>query len=250
MRGALIERETASPGSLDVEWLGCVPYADALELQEKAVEARRSGAAGDRLLLLEHPPVITLGRSAQPANVLASPEELVARGIETFEVRRGGDVSYHAPGQLVGYLVSDLKQAAAVDGREPDIHRFLRCIEAALMEAMAELGVPGETIDGMTGVFAARAKSDPGPRRKIASIGVGLRGWVSYHGFALNVTTDLSGFDAIVPCGLRDVTMTSIRRELERVQPLDWPDGADLNAGARRAVTAAVRRHFTPTGSR
>jgi lipoyl(octanoyl) transferase len=218
---------------LEIDWLGCVPYAEAHELQEKAVEARRSGAAGDRLLLLEHPPVITLGRSAKAENVLATPEELAARGIETFEVRRGGDVTYHAPGQLVGYLVSDLAERAMRRGREPDVHRFLRSIESALIDALDELGLSAQTLSRMTGVFAARPKSNSGCRRKIASIGVGLRGWVSYHGFALNVDLDLSAFDSIVPCGLDFVEMTSIARELAASAP------AELGELARAAVIEA-----------
>lgn len=241
---------------LGVEWLGRVPYAEALELQEKAVEARRSGSAGDRLLLLEHPPVITLGRSAKGDNVLLTPEELATRGIESFEIRRGGDVTYHAPGQLVGYLVSDLAAAATREGRAPDVHRFLRTIEGALIEAMAELGVVGARRAGMTGVFAARPEAASGPLRKIASIGVGLRGWVSCHGFALNVTTDLSGFDTIVPCGLRGVEMTSIRRELgaglpdlqEDSEKDSQRDSPDLDSRARAAVSCAFRRHFQSPG--
>lgn len=239
---------SGGPERLAVEWLGCLPYRDALELQNEAVEARRSGAAGDRLLLLEHPPVITLGRGAKPENVLATPELLRARGIERHEVSRGGDVTYHAPGQLVGYLVSDLAQAAARRGLAPDAHRFLRSIEAALIEVTGELGVPGQTLQGMTGVFVARRKCDPAPPRKIASIGVGLRGWVSHHGFALNVTTDLTGFDTIVPCGLRGVAMTSLGRELADTGRAAGPPGAaDLNASARRAVSSAFRRHFSPS---
>lgn len=236
--------EPSGPSDWEVEWLGLVPYAEALEIQQSAVDARRAGSASDRLLLLEHPPVITLGRSAAPENVLATPEALAARGIETFEVRRGGDVTYHAPGQLVGYLVCDLAAASVRDGRPPDVHRFLRTIESALIEAMAELGVPGERRDGMTGVFAAHGGSPPAIPRKIASIGVGLRGWVSYHGFALNVTTDLSGFDAIVPCGLQGVEMTSILRELGA----SAPDPLRLGSRARDAVSAAFSRHFAPSG--
>jgi lipoyl(octanoyl) transferase len=190
---------------LAVEWLGRIRYADALALQEEAVEARRTRTSGDRLLLLEHPAVITLGRSARPGNLLASPDALAERGIEVFDVRRGGDVTYHAPGQLVGYLVTDLQQSARQAGGEPDVHRYLRRIEAALIDASQEMGVAARTLAGMTGVFAADChgdESDSATPRKLASIGVGLRGWVSYHGFALNVTTDLRGFDSIVPCGL------------------------------------------------
>jgi lipoyl(octanoyl) transferase len=220
---------------LGVEWLGPVAYGAALELQRKAVEARRVGAAGDRLLLLEHPPVVTLGRSARREHLLASPEELAARGVEVFEVARGGDVTYHGPGQLVGYLVADL----AARG-EADVHRFLRRIEAALVDASLALGVAARPIAGMTGVFVDRARSPrpDGRERKLASIGVGLRGWVSYHGFALNVSTDLAGFAAIVPCGLHEVEMSSLARELEGRAPAALPERA------REAVAESFRARF------
>jgi lipoate-protein ligase B len=212
---------------LEIEWLGEVPYGDALALQEEAIAARRAQIVGDRLLLLEHPPVVTLGRSAKPENLLIAKDVLADRGVELFETRRGGDVTYHAPGQLVGYLVVDL---AARD--EPDVHRFLRDIEGALIQALAALGVPGCRLDGMTGVFVA----DPanGSPRKIASIGIGLRHWVTWHGFALNVSVDLSGFDAIVPCGLHGVEMTSVARE----RTADGVSGG-LDERARSAVSAA-----------
>ena len=228
---------------LEVDWLGCVPYGEALELQEEAVDARRSGVAGDRLLLLEHPPVITLGRSASASNVLASPKALAERGIEVFDVGRGGDVTYHAPGQLVGYLVTDLQEAARLSGSELDVHRYLRRIEAALIDASEQLGVVGQRLSGMTGVFAAPRDDggrDSGPPRKLASIGVGVRGWVSYHGFALNVTTDLRGFDSIVPCGLQQVAMTSIAAERAH-----GSDDRALNRAARRAVGRAFVSAFS-----
>jgi lipoate-protein ligase B len=215
---------------LAIEWLGTVPYREALELQEKCVEARRAGAAADRLLLLEHPPVITLGRGARSDTLLASGAELAARGIDVHRVSRGGDITYHAPGQLVGYLILDLA------GRgERDVHAFLRSIEAMLEDALSELGVPTRTLSGYTGLFVRSVEDEPAAARprKIASIGVGVRGWVTYHGFALNVDPDLSGFDAIIPCGLDFVEMTSIARELAgAAQP-------DLAARARAAVGAA-----------
>ena len=215
---------------LVIEWLGTVCYAEALELQKKCVEARRSGAAPDKILLLEHPPVITVGRGARADNLLASVSDLKARGIEVHRVSRGGDITYHGPGQLVGYLILDL----AARG-ERDVHSFLRRIEAALGQALAELGVPTRTLSGCTGVFvqpevgwAAEA-----PPRKIASIGVGVRGWVTYHGFALNVDLDLNAFDSIVPCGLEFVEMTSIARELVDATP------TELAERARAAVVEA-----------
>jgi lipoyl(octanoyl) transferase len=211
---------------LEVRELGRIGYRDALSLQDELVAARRRGEGADTLLLLEHPPVVTLGRSAHGEHLLVPEEVLVARGVELFEVARGGDVTYHAPGQLVGYPIVDL---AARDAR--DVHAWLRTLEEALGDALRALGVPWRRVPGWTGVFvdapeAARAK-------KIASIGVGVRGWVTLHGFALNVDLDLAGFDAIVPCGLHAVEMTSIARELGECAP------ADLAARARAAVRDA-----------
>lgn len=202
---------------LEIRWLGRVPYADALELQQKRVEAVRTGAAADVLLLLEHPPVITLGRGAKASNIRVSRDRLRARGIEVHRVSRGGDVTFHGPQQLVGYLILDL----AARGR-PDVHRFLRDLEGAIVECLAGLGLAAGTRPGMTGVFVE--PSDP--PRKIASIGVGVRGWVTFHGFALNVGADLDDFELVVPCGLRQVEMTSIERELGAPLAID----ADLRA--------------------
>jgi len=219
-------------GDLAIEWLGRVPYAEALELQQQRLAARRRGEATDALLLLEHPPVITLGRSARREHLLARPAELRARGIEVHEVSRGGAITYHAPGQLVGYLVVDL----AARGRR-DAHRFLREIEAALCDALATLGLAAETRAGITGVFVAQDDTDARPR-KLASIGVGLKGWVSWHGFALNVDLDLAGFDSIVACGLRDIEMSSIENELGARRP------PDLGERTRVAVADSFAKHF------
>lgn len=219
-------------GDLALRWLGRVPYAEALDLQQRCVEARRRGGASDTLLLLEHPPVITLGRSARPENLLASEDALAARGIEVHRIARGGDVTYHGPGQLVGYPIVDL----AARG-ERDVVAFLRAIEGALMEALAELGVAACRIPGLTGTFAAAPPGEP--PRKLASIGIGLRGWVTYHGFALNVDLDLTAFGAIVPCGLHQVEMTSLARELGPRAP------ADLAARARGAVARACVRRWS-----
>ena len=218
-----------------VEWLGCVPYDEALETQSKAVEARQCGAAGDRLLLLEHPPVITLGRSARQEHLLVHPEVLAERGIEVHQVNRGGDVTYHAPGQLVGYLIVDLASRGPAD-----VHRFLRRIESALIDALSRLSLPARRIHGWTGVFVEAPPQAVGPPRKIASIGVGLRGWVSFHGFALNVTTDLAGFEAIVPCGLHDVEMSSVARELGASRGR----ARELERATRAAVSEAFTHHF------
>jgi lipoyl(octanoyl) transferase len=184
-----------------VERLGLVPYGDALELQRRVARARISREIPeDVLLLVEHPPVVTLGRSTKAGNLLASADALKQRGVELFEVERGGDVTFHGPGQLVGYPIIDLKR------HRRDLHWYLRQVEQALIDALAELGLPGERNPGLTGVWTGG--------RKIASIGVHARDWVTWHGFALNVTTDLRYFDLMVPCGIQAVTMTSVAHEL------------------------------------
>ena len=183
--------------------LGVQPYAEALALQRAVARARISGAFDqDLLLLVEHPPVITLGRSSKEQHLLASPALLASRGVELHEVERGGDVTFHGPGQLVGYPIIDLKR------HKQDLHWFLRQVEAALIQALESFGVVGERSAGFTGVWTGG--------RKIASIGVHARDWVTWHGFAMNVTTDLSWFDLIVPCGIAAVEMTSLAAEIAR----------------------------------
>jgi lipoate-protein ligase B len=191
---------------LHVLHLGLVPYARALDLQRAIARARISGEiAHDVLLLLEHPPVVTLGRSAKAQNLVASPALLAARGVELFEAERGGDVTFHGPGQLVGYPIVNLR------GHKQDLHWYLRQVEATLMHALESIGISAERSEGRTGVWTQG--------RKIASIGVHARDWVTWHGFALNVSTDLSYFDLMVPCGLAGVTMTSVVRELGASAP-------------------------------
>ena len=178
-----------------------MPYGEALDLQRSIARDRISGAISqDVLLLVEHPPVVTLGRSSKEKNLTASPEFLQTHGVELFEVERGGDVTFHGPGQLVGYPIVDLKR------HRQDLHWYLRRIEEALINTLADYEIPGERNTSYTGVWT-RGK-------KIASIGVHARDWVTWHGLALNVTTDLSFFDLIVPCGISGVVMTSIAREL------------------------------------
>jgi lipoate-protein ligase B len=230
-----------------VERLGCVPYAEGLRIQERLVEERRRGVTPDRLLLLEHPRVVTLGRRFRSGSLRASREDLAHRGIDLFEVARGGDATYHGPGQLVGYLIADL----AARG-EPDVHRYLRRLESGLGRALAGLGVAPRTLAGRTGVFVDDPVR-PEPARKIASIGVGLRGWVTCHGFALNVTLDPAEFAVIVPCGLSDVAMTSVARELGAAATPDLPERA-LREVARAFETtfagAGARRSSPRCGSR
>jgi lipoate-protein ligase B len=184
--------------------LGLRPYAEVLEIQRAAAAARITGEIPqDLLLLVEHPPVVTLGRGARdPSHLIATPALLAARGVELFEVERGGDVTFHGPGQLVGYPIIDLAR------HKQDLHWYLRQLEELLIRALATLGVPATRNAGLTGVWTAG--------RKIASIGVHSRHWVTWHGFALNVTTDLSYFDLMMPCGIPGVTMTSVEQELLR----------------------------------
>jgi lipoate-protein ligase B len=203
--------------------LGVLPYVEALALQRAAARARISGAFDqDLLILVEHPPVLTMGRSSKAGHLLASPALLEARGVELHEVERGGDVTFHGPGQLVGYPIIDLKR------HKQDLHWFLRQVEEALIRAVGALGVPAERSTGLTGVWTGG--------RKLASIGVHARDWVTWHGFALNVTTDLSWFDLIVPCGIADVQMTSLEAELEGAATA----GGDL----ARMTRAQVERGF------
>jgi lipoyl(octanoyl) transferase len=208
--GATIDAGYASDRALapmHVVHLGLVPYARALELQRAVARARISGEiAHDVLLLLEHPPVVTLGRSSKAQNLVASPALLAARGVELFEAERGGDVTFHGPGQLVGYPIVNLR------GHKQDLHWYLRQVEAVLMHALEAIGIPSQRSEGRTGVWTIGGD-------KIASIGVHARDWVTWHGFALNVSTNLSYFDFMVPCGLAGVTMTSVARELGPAAP-------------------------------
>ncbi len=240
--------------------LGVVPYGTALEFQRDVARRRISGEiADDVLLLVQHPHVITLGRASKEAHLVASRESLAARGVELFEVERGGDVTYHGPGQLVGYPIIDLKQ------HRKDLHWYLRQVEEAIIQSIAHWGLTGWRSPGFTGVWVGADRPSEGQsvssklrtvpavpisggaemthpsveattasnltadgqqtgyvehpradRRKLASIGVHARDWVTWHGFALNVATDLTHFDAMIPCGIQDVQMTSISAEVSR----------------------------------
>ena len=215
--------QTMERPELRVMELGLMPYGEALELQRELAKQRIAGAiAYDVLMLVEHPHVVTLGRSYKGATLTASPDVLRARGVDIFEVERGGDVTYHGPGQLVGYPIFDLKQ------HKQDLHWYLRQVEESLIVALRDYGLEGWRNTGYTGVWvgadqshehsttepvANRALSGASGPRKIASIGVHARDWVTWHGFALNVTTDLSYFDLMVPCGIDQVQMTSVALE-------------------------------------
>jgi lipoate-protein ligase B len=196
-----------SDRELWVEDLGRRPYGEVLELQRELARERIAGARPDSLLLVEHEPVITLGRASKAAHLLASPDLLAARGVELFEIERGGDVTFHGPGQIVGYPIIDLAR------HRQDLHWYLRQLEAVLIETIGSFGIRGSRVEKHTGVWVGG--------RKIASIGVHARNWVTWHGFALNVSTDLSWFDLIVPCGIPDVRVTSMSAELGREVAID-----------------------------
>jgi lipoyl(octanoyl) transferase len=203
--------------SLAIRRLGLVPYAEALSLQERLVVDRREGRVPDTLLLLEHPHVITLGTSSRPEHVLVDTRERERRGIELFQAGRGGDVTYHGPGQLVGYPILDLKP----DRR--DLHRYLRDLEEVLIRATTSFGLRAGRSPGQTGVW-----TDGG---KLAAIGVRVSsGWITSHGFALNVCNDLSFFGTIVPCGIPDRDVTSLSTELGRQMSVDVAADAVVSA--------------------
>lgn len=187
---------------MDVRRLGVVGYEEALALQQRLVEDRKAGRVGDQLLLLEHPAVITLGvrTRSDRSHVLATPEALAERGVGVYDTGRGGDVTYHGPGQLVGYPIIDLKPDRC------DVHRYVRDLEEVLIRAVAEFGISAVRAPGLTGIWVGDAK--------LAAIGVRISRWVTSHGFALNVNTDLSNFQLIVPCGIRDKDVTSMERML------------------------------------
>ena len=195
--------------ALEVQDLGLVPYAEALALQSDLVGRRRAGDIPDQLLLLQHPHVITLGTASSRAHIVADQSRLQELGIDLVDVGRGGDVTYHGPGQLVGYPILDLKPD------RKDVHRNLRDLESVLVHTLGEMGIQGEPVPDLTGVWV--------DGRKVAAIGVRISsGWITSHGFALNVSNDLSFFETIVPCGIQDVSVTSVSQELGR--PVGVPD--------------------------
>ena len=193
--------------TLDVRQLGVVPYAEALALQQSLVDDRRAGRIDDTLLLLEHPHVITLGVRGGRTHVVASAETLAARGVEIHETGRGGDVTYHGPGQLVGYPILDLNP------ERRDVHRYVRDLEEVLIRTAADFGIDAGRVPGLTGIWVGNDK--------LAAIGVRIARWVTSHGFALNVSTDLDYFGLIVPCGIADRGVTSLSRLLGRPVGLD-----------------------------
>jgi lipoyl(octanoyl) transferase len=200
-----------------LEQLGLVGYEDGLRLQKELVGGRKAGIIPDTLLLLEHPHVYTLGRNAKKENLLISAEQLAARGAQVFEIDRGGDVTYHGPGQLVGYPIIDLAE------HRRDIAWYMRCLEEVLIEVARDYGIQGGRLAGAPGVWVGNDK--------LGAMGVHISRWVTSHGFAFNVNTDLHYFDWIVPCGLRDRGVTSLQKLLGRPVEMD-------------EVIARVVRHF------
>ena len=219
--------------------LGTIDYATGLALQQQLVALRKEEKIGDVLLLLEHKPVITLGRNARATNVVASPEFLQARGVELFECDRGGDVTFHGPGQIVGYPIFDLRGFASPDAKRKTLGviEFVRCLEDVLMRTCADFAIPAKRVAGLTGVWTNAGQSDARvgtgafarpveqsstealttsthPEAKLAAIGVHISRSVTSHGFALNVNTDLSYFNLIIPCGITSKPVTSMQKEL------------------------------------
>jgi lipoyl(octanoyl) transferase len=243
--------------------LGRVPYAEALEIQQRVIAARKQDLIGDTLLLLEHPPVITLGRNASRANILASDEWLASHGVEVHEVNRGGDVTYHGPGQLIGYPIVDLRgEWPGKRGPHLGPVDFVRLVEEALIRTCADFGVMAKRIPRLTGVWTLGGSDDSGSdnlrgnesasdgqhgeirekirnkivEKKLAAIGVHVSQGITSHGFALNVTTDLGDFDWIVPCGIKDHGVTSL--ELE-TSPGGWRQHQEPTM--ERAIHATAR---------
>jgi lipoyl(octanoyl) transferase len=211
----------AHGGVLTVERLGTVPYQPAWELQDELADQRQRRRIGDRLLLLEHFPVYTIGRGGDEHNLLAGPDRLRELGAEFVRIDRGGDVTFHGPGQLVAYPIVEL--------RDPlDLRRYVRSLEAAIVEAAAAFGVTAGRVEGLTGVWVAE-------QRKLAAIGVRVRRGVTTHGLALNVNTRLAWFDEMIPCGIRDKEVTSLAGELGRAVPME---------AVEKALAASLARAF------
>jgi lipoyl(octanoyl) transferase len=194
---------------LAVRRLGLVSYSEALTLQQRLVDERRAGAIPDTLLLLEHPPVITLGvkLASARANVVATPTALAARGVEVVETGRGGDVTYHGPGQLVAYPIVDLRPD------RQDVHRYVRDLESVMIRVCESYGLEAGRVAGLSGTWIGD--------RKIGAIGVRISRWITSHGLAFNVSTDLAAFNLIVPCGIADRGVTSLAMELGRTVAVD-----------------------------
>ena len=223
--------QAVAPGRLTVRWLGRIPYRDAWQLQHRLVAARASGAIGDQLLLLEHDPVLTLGRHADESHVLATPGELAERGIELLRVERGGEVTYHGPGQLVAYPILALERRGLL------LRPLVRALEDALVETCAAFGVAAARREGHPGCWCDPAGPVP---RKIGTLGIRVERGISYHGIALNVSVELTDFELIDPCGMPGIRSTSIA--LESGRPDARPSTVDVARAAAVFAPALARR--------
>ena len=219
---------TTEPRQLEARWLGNVPYRAAWDMQHELVAKRRVGEVPDQLLLLEHPAVLTLGRQSDPSHVLATPEELQRRGIEVIRVERGGEVTYHGPGQLVAYPIVRLADHGIL------LRPFVRLLEQSMIDTAAGYGVEAGRREGYPGIWCDPDSASP---RKLGALGLRIEGGVSYHGIALNVTTDLTDFKLIDPCGLDEAEVTSIAVEA------DWPEHEQTPSTASVANVADRFEH-------
>jgi len=230
-------------GRLETRWLGQVPYRDAWDLQHDLVAKRRADEIPDQLLLLEHPAVLTLGRHADAAHVLASDEELARRGIEVIRVERGGEVTYHGPGQLVAYPIIKLAERGIL------LRPFVRALEQAMIDTAAGFGVDAARRDGYPGVWCDADSLNP---RKLGALGLRVEGGVTYHGTAVNITTNLADFELIDPCGLPDATSTSVALEASWPPSESAPSSTSVAQAADRFAIDFSERlaQATETGSR
>ena len=210
--------------------LGTVDYQEALNLQLSLLERRKKREIEDVLLLLEHPHTFTTGRFGKSQHLLTGMEELKRRGINFEAVGRGGDITYHGPGQLVGYIILDLNKL------KRNVHKYVRSLEETVILALRDFGIQAERIKGLTGVWVNG--------EKIASIGVGVKSWITYHGFALNVNTDLSYFDMIVPCGIQGVKITSIKKILGGKDDINM---SEVETGITRAFSKVFNSKLSDT---
>ncbi len=221
---------------LEVRWLGRIAYREAWRLQHELVAARSAGAIADHLLLLEHPPVLTLGRGSDPAHVRVGEDELRRRGIELIRVERGGEVTYHGPGQLVAYPIIMLAERGLL------LRPFVRALEQSMADTAAAFGVQAGRRDGYPGCWCEPLGDQP---RKLGALGLRVERGVTYHGIALNVTTDLADFELIDPCGMPTAEVTSIARELRRTSTRAGPAPASVQEAAKAfaAAFAAALEH-------
>ena len=212
--------------------LGILDYGKAYELQKRLLQEHLQGKGSNFLLLLQHNPVITIGRSGSKGNILVSKSALTAAGIETYEIERGGDVTYHGPGQLTGYPIIDLRKS------RKDVHWYLRQLEEVIIRVLAEYGIAGQRMEGYTGVWVGN--------EKVAAIGIAVRRWITYHGFALNVYPDMSHFDMITPCGITDKGVTSLEQLLGYKVDMDGVADKTASVFAEVLNVDTVRSNIPP----